>query len=210
MKKVLFLLLLISSSVFAQKVEHGILAGASLGFPLQDKNETPAPPVSDFFLYNNDLFGGGMIGYRFRFLPEQKTFFDLDLTAGFQSLGALKYKPYMNGGDPNNGYGHFDGEDINDFLLPIAVTATWNYRFTDKFHAGLGVAPKLYVQPHAAFDLSVVAKMGYRVCKHFELGLSYQYGCLNVMKHFNDGKSQGRKGHLSDLMLSVYIPFSVK
>lgn len=116
----------------------------------------------------------------------------------------------MNGGDPNKGYGHFDGEDINDFLLPIAVTATWNYRFTDKFHAGLGVAPKLYVQPHAAFDLSVVAKMGYRVCKHFELGLSYQYGCLNVMKHFNDGKSQGRKGHLSDLMLSVYIPFSVK
>ena len=116
MKKVLFLLLLISSSVFAQKVEHGILAGASLGFPLQDKNETPAPPASDFFLYNNDLFGGGMIGYRFRFLPEQKSFFDLDLTAGFQSLGAFKYKPYMNGGDPNNGYGHFDGEDINDFL----------------------------------------------------------------------------------------------
>lgn len=71
MKKLLFLLLLVSSSVFAQKVEHGILAGASLGFPLQDKNETPAPPASDFFLYNNDLFGGGMIGYRFRFYPSK-------------------------------------------------------------------------------------------------------------------------------------------
>ena len=72
MKKLLFLLLLVSSSVFAQKVEHGILAGASLGFPLQDKNETPAPPASDFFLYNNDLFGGGMIGYRFRFFTRAK------------------------------------------------------------------------------------------------------------------------------------------
>lgn len=35
MKKVLFLLLLITTSAFAQ-VEHGLLVGAGVGFPLQD------------------------------------------------------------------------------------------------------------------------------------------------------------------------------
>ena len=35
MKKILFLLLLISTSAFAQ-VEHGLLVGAGVGFPLQD------------------------------------------------------------------------------------------------------------------------------------------------------------------------------
>ena len=56
---------------------------------------------------------------------------------------------------------------------------------TDKFHFGLGVAPTLYVQPQTVFDLSIMAKVGYRLSKHCELGLSYQYGCLNTQKHFN-------------------------
>ena len=81
---------------------------------------------------------------------------------------------------------------------------------TDKFHFGLGVAPTLYVQPQTVFDLSIMAKAGYRLSKHCELGLSYQYGCLNTLKHFNDGPALGRRGHLSDLMLSVYIPFVIK
>ena len=56
---------------------------------------------------------------------------------------------------------------------------------TDKFHFGLGVAPTLYVQPQTVLDLSIMAKVGYRLSKHCELGLSYQYGCLNTLKHFN-------------------------
>ena len=75
------------------------------------------------------------------------------------------------------------------------------------FHLGAGLAPTLYVSPNPVFDLGVLAKFGYRVCKHLELGLTYQYGCLNTLKHFeNDGKA-GRRGHLSDLMFSVYVPF---
>ena len=35
MKKILFLLLLVSTSTFAQ-IEHGLLVGAGVGFPLQD------------------------------------------------------------------------------------------------------------------------------------------------------------------------------
>ena len=102
------------------------------------------------------------------------------------------------------------GESFTDFIMPISVTATWNYRITDKFHAGFGAAPTLYVQPQTVFDVSIVAKLGYRISKRCELGLSYQYGLLDVLKHFNDGPAMGRRGHFSDLMLSVYIPFSIK
>lgn len=210
MKKFLLLFLMLSTTLFGQKVEHGVLAGATLGFPMQDKKNSPVPPPSDFFLYQNNLYGGGKIGYRFRFMPAQKSFFDLDLTAGFQSLNFSKYKPNADGSDPNEGYAHFDKEDCNNFLLPIAVTGSWNYRFNEKFHAGLGVSPILYVQPHSAFDLSIMAKVGYRINKQIELGFSYQYGCLNVMKHFNPAKSKGRKGHMSDLTVSVFIPFYIK
>jgi len=52
--------------------------------------------------------------------------------------------------------------------------------------------------------------VGYRLSKHCEFGLSYQYGCFNTLKHFNNGPANGRRGHLSDLMLSVYVPFVLK
>ena len=91
--------------------------------------------------------------------------------------------------------------------MPISVAASWNYHITEKFYFGLGIAPTLYVRPQAVFDLPVLAKVGYRVGKYCELALSYQYGCLDVLKHFNKGAANGRKGHFSDIMVSVYIPF---
>ena len=68
---------------------------------------------------------------------------------------------------------------------------------TDKFHFGLGVAPTLYVQPQTVFDLSIMAKVGYRLSKHCELGLSYQYGCLNTLKHFNNNQPFSHVGRKS-------------
>ena len=54
MKKVLFLLLLISSSVFAQKVEHGLLVSGGVGFPMQDGSVySPEPRYG----YINDVKG---------------------------------------------------------------------------------------------------------------------------------------------------------
>lgn len=210
MKKILFLLMsLMSISVSAQKLEHGALIGGNIGFPMQDKEES-ITPSSDNMSYNHDLKGGGTLGYRFRFLPVSKSFFDVDITMGFQGMSTYKYSPYYE----SNGNGDFatgkDGKSFSEFIMPLSLSASWNYKFTDKFHAGLGVAPILYVQPQTVFDLAVLAKVGYRVSKHCELGLTYQYGCLNVLKHFNEGPALGRRGHFSDLMLSVYIPFVIK
>ena len=42
MKKLFFLLLVIfSTSAFAQKVEHGVLVGGGIGFPMQDSKQLP-------------------------------------------------------------------------------------------------------------------------------------------------------------------------
>lgn len=207
MNKIIFLLLLVSTSVFAQ-VEHGLLVGGGIGFPLQD-NQKFIPP-SDYLSYSHDLKGNGMVGYRFRFLPEQKFFYDLDVSVGLQGMSTYKYNPFLLGNGGNGQYDNGKGKSFSEFIMPISVAASWNYKLSKKFHLGLGVAPTLYVRPQVVFDLSVLAKVGYRVSQHCELSLSYQYGCLNTLKHFNSGPAYGRKGHLSDLMLSVYIPFTLK
>ena len=218
MKKLLFFLcLFLSFSLSAQKVEHGALVGIGLGFPVQ--TDTPYDKFADgkisleeyatYYGYDNNVKLNGSIGYRFRFLTERRYFFDLDATIGFQRLEAYKRKVYVTGVTDEDEAG-IPGKSFREFVMPISLSASWNYKFTDKFHAGLGVAPTLYVQPQAVFDLAVLAKVGYRVSKHCELGLTYQYGCLDVLKHFNEGPALGRRGHLSDLMFSVYIPFTIK
>lgn len=210
MKKILFLLMsLIPIFASAQKVEHGALIGGGIGFPMQDKGESITSSSNDMS-YNHDLKGGGTLGYRFRFLPVSKSFFDVDVTMGFQGMSTYKYSPYYGSdGNGNVAIGK-DGKSFSEFIVPISLSASWNYKFTDKFHAGVGVAPTLYVHPQVVFDLAVLAKVGYRVSKHCELGLTYQYGCLDVLKHFNEGPALGRRGHFSDLMFSVYIPFTIK
>lgn len=212
-KKILLFLLLVSTSafVFAQ-VEHGLLVGAGVGFPLQDGwKETTWGDKSNLD-YRNDYKLNSMIGYRFRFLPEQKFFYDLDVTMGFQKMETVKSSRYLSYEGIEGGSHIFKGgtETIDEFVMPISVATSWNWRFTKKFHLGIGIAPTLYVQPQAVFDLSVMAKVGYRLSKHCEFGLSYQYGCFNTLKHFNNGPANGRRGHLSDLMLSVYVPFVLK
>ena len=184
MKKILFLLLLVSTSTFAQ-IEHGLLVGAGVGFPLQDSWKRTTWGDESNWSYRHDYKLNSMIGYRFRFLPEQKFFYDLDITMGFQKMETTKYFPYY--------------ESIEDGIY-----------VSKKVHLGVGIAPTLYVQPQVVFDLSVMAKVGYRLSKHCEFGLSYQYGCFNTLKHFNNGPANGRRGHLSDLMLSVYVPFVLK
>ena len=83
MKKILFLLLLVSTSTFAQ-IEHGLLVGAGVGFPLQDSWKRTTWGDESNWSYRHDYKLNSMIGYRFRFLPEQKFFYDLDIRWDFR------------------------------------------------------------------------------------------------------------------------------
>lgn len=199
-----------ASSAFAQKVEHGLLLGGGLGIPMQDG---AVFTLEEHYGYNNKVKASGTVAYRFRFNLDKRNFIDLDPSISFQSMQVYKYKA-LSLGDidkiPEDEYLIPPGESFTDFIMPISLSATYNYRFSDKFYAGLGLAPIFYMKPQPVFDLGILAKVGYRVCKRCEVAFSYQYGCLDVLKHFNAGEPMGRRGHYSDLMLSVYIPFSVK
>lgn len=201
---VLMSMVTLVTSAQEKKVENGLLVGGGIGFPMQD-SKLPIPPTD--LQYEHNLKGNALIGYRFRFLPQRKSFFDVDLTIGFQGMSTRKYSPFYDEDANGNLIGGGNGNKSTEFIMPISVAASWNYRITEKFHFGLGIAPTLYARPQAVFDLPVLAKLGYRVSSHCELSLSYQYGCLDVLKHFNKGAANGRTGHFSDLMMSVYIPF---
>ena len=212
MKKLFFFLacMLLSNAAIAQ-VEHGALVGGNAVFPIQDGRKLSGDWAQEQAKYSfqNWVRPQITVGYRFRFLPREKFFYDLDIRAGFQWTDSHHYNYYL-GFIPDGNGGYLAGSDhtgFHEFLLPISISASWNWQFGKGFHLGAGLAPTLYVSPNPVFDLGVLAKFGYRVCKHLELGLTYQYGCLNTLKHFeNDGKA-GRRGHLSDLMFSVYVPF---
>lgn len=212
MKKILFFLacMLLSNAAMAQ-VEHGALVGGNAVFPIQDGRKFSGDWETEQAKYSfqNWVRPQITVGYRFRFLPREKFFYDLDIRAGFQWTNSHHYNYYL-GFIPDGNGGYLAGSDhtgFHEFLLPISISASWNWQFGKGFHLGAGLAPTLYVSPNPVFDLGVLAKFGYRVCKHLELGLTYQYGCLNTLKHFENDEKAGRRGHLSDLMFSVYVPF---
>ena len=62
MKKILFLLLLVSTSTFAQ-IEHGLLVGAGVGFPLQDSWKRTTWGDESNWSYRHDYKLNSMIGF---------------------------------------------------------------------------------------------------------------------------------------------------
>ena len=137
MRNVLYILLFFSTTVFAQ-TKHGLLVGAGAGFPIQDGSVYMTTPS---YGYNNDVKANGMLGYRFRFLANQRYFIDLDASLGFQWMQVYKYKALLLGDidkTPEGDYVIPPGKSFTDFIMPISVAASWNYRLTDKFHFGLG------------------------------------------------------------------------
>lgn len=224
MKKKLLLLLtaIVTVPVFAQQIEHGTLVGVGVGFSLQDDPKNISFKSKEeaykegYYIYDNNIKSNGLLGYRFRIKPEQKrTFYDIDMTVGLQWMQTKKYRSvpmFLINGDVNPEFDKAwkDRKTIKQFYMPVSVTGSWNYSFSDKLFMGIGLSPTLYVSPNVAFDLSIMPRIGYKISKRCELDLTFQYGSLDVMKRFNEGNSKGRRGHLSDLMFSVYVPLSKK
>lgn len=121
----LFLVSICISS-FAQ-VEHGLLVGAGVGFPLQDSWQQTTWGDKSNWSYRHDYKLNSLIGYRFRFLPEQKFFYDLDVSMGFQKMETTKSFPYLE----TTGNGSVSGglDVFDEFVMPISVSASWNWRF---------------------------------------------------------------------------------
>lgn len=70
--------------------------------------------------YRNDYKLNSMIGYRFRFLPEQKFFYDLDVAMGFQRWKLSSVTRYLSYEGMEDGSHIFKGgtETIDEFVIP--------------------------------------------------------------------------------------------
>ena len=159
MKKLFFFLacMLLSNAAMAQ-VEHGALVGGNAVFPLQDEQKSFYwVNPSETYTFQNWVRPQITVGYRFRFLPKERFFYDLDIRAGFQWTETHHYNPYYGyvwvGEEGSFGYvADEHNRSFHEFLVPISISASWNWQFGKGFHLGAGLAPTLYVSPNPVFD----------------------------------------------------------
>ena len=105
-----------------------------------------------------------------------------------------------------NGHGQFS--------LPLSV----NYHLVKGLYAGVGVEPVLDISTYSPgdmpffycnFDLPVHVKVGYTINKKVDIALIYRYGVFNTINDSKDHKAY-LDGNLSDLSLSIFVPFVAK
>jgi hypothetical protein len=216
MKKVLFIAvvtaLLCNFNASAQEVDvkSGLLIGAGAGNVFNMEHAKAWTWRPNELKYNNPDVN---LGYRFRLQPVQKPFFyDLDLVLG------LKRYTYWEYAKPEESTPHFER---NYYNAQLAFNLSMNYRFYDKWYAGVGIAPTLNrvsaagstsgygintaaALPSAAikFDMPITAKVGYSF-KHFDVAFQYNYGLFNVA---NDPLYLS-KAKTRNWQIQLFIPF---
>lgn len=164
----------------------------------------------------NDTFDYTLyLGYRFRWglQRNERIFFDTDVTFRYNKLGAHRYEysedkpgeltPFWT---LRNGHAQF--------ALPLSV----NYRLVKGLYAGVGVEPVLDISTYSPgdmpifccqFDLPVHVKVGYTISKRVDIALVYRYGFFNTINDAKEHKAY-LDGNLSDLSLSIFVPFVAK
>lgn len=216
MKRFIVSLLLLSAPLSAQRLTHGLLLGGGIGFTHNlEVNPACDEYGRDGFIYNDTFDYTLYLGYRFRFiLPRnERIFFDTDATFRYNKLGV--HRAYYPGNKPDeltpfwtlrNGHGQF--------TLPLSA----NYRLVKGLYAGVGVEPVLDISTYSPgdmpffycnFDLPVHLKVGYTISKRVDIALVYRYGFFNTINDAKEHKAY-LDGNLSDLSLSIFVPFVAK
>jgi hypothetical protein len=185
-------------------LEHNILyvhiLNAETGLPYKRVMEYKNPDVN--------------IGYKLRLSPSLKHYFvDVDATVGLKRF-KHSLEPW---------YYYFSNVENSDFVslqpadnykyFQFAITLSWNYKFIDKWYAGIGFSPTLNMIKGInnnslitgyAFDLPPMIKVGYDF-KYVDLSFSYSYGLLNVA---DSGKMQYLKElKMRGWQIQCFVPF---
>lgn len=197
----LYCFLALSLNSFSQ-IRTGLLIGGGIGFEQGisvDKNNTEflnGTLFSDTYSYN------ALLGYRFRF--ENRThnnlFFDVDPVLKLQTFLSSDFVP----GDGNiytsvTKESHF----VN---FSFAVSSSVNYSIIKGLYAGFGIEPTWNIVTDAKpFDIPIFGRVGYNVNNKIDFAITYKQGFTNVI---NDNRYS--KGNVSDLNLSIFIPFTLK
>ena len=222
MKWLMLLLCLLSAPLPAQRLMHGVLLGGGIGFTHNLKANPECYEYGRQGYVFNDTFDFTLyLGYRFRWsLPKnERVFFDTDITFRYNKLGV--HRAYYSGNKSGeltpmwtmrNGHGQF--------ALPLSV----NYRLVKGLYAGIGVEPVWDISTYSPddmpffcmqFDLPVHVKVGYTISKRVDIALVYRYGFFNTINRSNEIASNYDNrayldGNLSDLSLSIFVPFVAK
>jgi hypothetical protein len=195
-KKILLLTMLFALTFTTQaQVESGLLIGGGLG-SISSKYNAGALQTSR----NNDVNykANVSLGYRFRvpFSDTTLLFADLDANLGLKlwhsEYGASSVHPAFS-------------ENSSDIFY-TSLSGTLNYSVLENLSIGAGVEPTYYFRFEGEdsskhFDTPIVGKVAYNF-DTFEIGFSYKYGLMNVLK-----TDYLESGKIRDWQISVWIPF---
>lgn len=190
----------------AQKLQTGLLVGGGLGF---EHNLTPDLSHSDIWQekeymleYKYEYQFGASLGYRFRIEngKNNRLFYDIDLL-----LDAKVFK--------NTKSYYLDHEiasrvTAHDANLAFSLSPSVNYKLIKGLYAGIGIEPTWYMIPTTdgkKFDIPLIWKVGYNINNRIDFAINYRLGFINVV----DDRIY-KKGHISDLNLSIFIPFTLR
>lgn len=88
----------------------------------------------------------------------------------------------------------------------FAVSSSVNYSIIKGLYAGFGIEPTWNIVTDAKpFDIPIFGRVGYNVNNKIDFAITYKQGFTNVI---NDNRYS--KGNVSDLNLSIFIPFTLK
>ena len=197
-KFICLLYALVLSVNLSAQTKSGLLAGVGMGFEKLSMDEMNADyekgvRFDDIYNYNLHL------GYRFRFEPSRKLFFDIDPLMKLQALKSWDYYPPIK----TNPYASATviARNVN---FQLAVSSTFNLRLTEQFYIGVGVEPTLnIVTDGKPFDIPVLGRVGFDLGK-VDVAVTYRQGFMNVV---HDQKY--KIGRTSDVNVSLFIPFNI-
>lgn len=203
MKKLLsgFIIIINCVCSYAQ-TQSGILFGGGLGFEntsLDKSNPTyiKGKVFSDSYSYSTFL------GYRFRFenVSNKNLFFDIDPLMKLQvfksSIIPLLYQ--------NPPYSEII-EESHKVNYALAISSSINYRISGGLYIGAGIEPTWNIVTDGKhLDAPVLGRIGYNCHGKVDFALTYKHGFTNVIN-----TDRYTKGRISDLSLSVFIPFKSK
>ncbi len=196
-KKLLILLTIFCAlSLHVQgQIESGLIVGAGLGSLSSDISLSTQGEIK---FSEVDYKSNFSVGYRFRIRPDEAPilFVDLDANLGMKSWHSAYKKSNLEPAiyEASSQY----------FFLSAGGTA--NYPIYKAWSIGAGIEPTYYFKQDGEssknkFDVPLVGKLAYKF-NIFELGISYKYGLMNIIK-----TDYIKSGKLREWQLSVWIPF---